>query len=49
VSVDDETLWVYVHAVGPGPYDAVAEVGARSLLQRLWTDVHRSASHHEAR
>jgi hypothetical protein len=44
VSVDDETLWVYVHAVGPGPYDPHAGAAARQVLEQLWDDLHRLLS-----
>jgi len=43
VSVDDDTLWVYVHEVGPGPFDAGREVAARDLLEHLWTVIHEAA------
>jgi hypothetical protein len=44
VSVDDETLWVYVHEVGPGPYGAQRELAAHALLERLWRSVHEAAA-----
>lgn len=43
VSLDEQSLWVYVHAVGPGRYDSVVEGASRQLLSRLWDDVHRLA------
>jgi hypothetical protein len=46
VSVDDQTLWVYVHAVGPGGYDPAVEASARHLLATLWDDIHRRAHAH---
>lgn len=44
VSVDDDTLWVYVHAIGPGRYDSVRESAARDLLAHLWTVIHEAAA-----
>lgn len=44
VSVDDETLWLYVHAVGPGSYNPNAGAAARHVLEQLWDDMHRLLS-----
>jgi hypothetical protein len=44
VSIDDETLWLYVHAVGPGAYDPNAGAAARHVLEQLWDDLHRLLS-----
>jgi hypothetical protein len=44
VSVDDETLWVYVHEVGPGKYGPTQANAARDLLEHLWRTVHEAAA-----
>jgi hypothetical protein len=44
VSVDEDTLWVYVHEVGPGPYGPAREGAARDLLGHLWRVIHEAAS-----
>jgi hypothetical protein len=36
VSVDDEALYVYVHATGPGQYDAAAASSAQAVLDDMW-------------
>ncbi len=43
-TVDDETLWVYVHAVGPGPFDAAASRAAESARADLWSAIHTAAA-----
>jgi hypothetical protein len=43
-TVDDETLWVYVHAVGPGPFDDGAARAAERVLQDLWQAIHVAAA-----
>ncbi len=43
-TVDDETLWVYVHAVGPGHFDAAASGAAEELLTDLWSEIHTAAA-----
>ena len=43
-TVDDETLWVYVHAVGPGPFDAAASRAAESARAELWSAIHTAAA-----
>jgi hypothetical protein len=43
VSVEDDTLFVYVHELGPGPYDQAAADAARAALVTLWDDAHRAA------
>jgi hypothetical protein len=44
VSVDEDTLWVYVHEVGPGSYGPVRERAARDLLEDLWRAIHEAAA-----
>jgi hypothetical protein len=44
VSVDDETLYVYVHAVGPGVFGQAEQDSARALLSALWESVHEAAA-----
>ena len=44
VAVEDDTLFIYVHEVGPGPYDAAAADAARNVLDALWHDAHLAAS-----
>ena len=44
-TVDDDTLWAYVHAVGPGPYDEAASGAAEDLLRDLWSAIHPAAAH----
>ena len=43
-TIDDDTLWVYVHAVGPGAFDEVASGAAEDLLADLWSAIHMSAA-----
>jgi hypothetical protein len=43
VSVDDEALFVYVHATGPGQYDAAAAAAAQEMLDTLWSLVQEEA------
>jgi hypothetical protein len=43
-TVDDETLWVYVHAVGPGSFDDTASGVAEDLLTDLWMAIHTAAA-----
>jgi hypothetical protein len=43
-TVDDETLWVYVHAVGPGPFDDRAAQAAERVLGDLWRAIHEAAA-----
>jgi hypothetical protein len=43
VSLDDDTLWVSVHDVGPGPYDADRQAEDRRLIEELWREVHAAA------
>ena len=43
-TVDDDSLWVYVHAVGPGPFDEVASLAAEALLTDLWSAIHMAAA-----
>jgi hypothetical protein len=43
-TVDDGTLWVYVHAVGPGPYDESAARAAEAALMDLWGAIHTAAA-----
>ena len=43
-TVDDETLWVYVHAVGPGPFDDSAAAAAEEALAELWSAIHTAAA-----
>lgn len=43
VSVDDETLWVYVHEIGPGVFGPAQESAAHDLLEQLWRRVHEAA------
>jgi hypothetical protein len=43
-TVDDDTLWVYVHAVGPGPFDDSAAAAAQEALTELWTAIHTAAA-----
>lgn len=43
-TVDDDTLWVYVHAVGPGPYDESAARAAEGALTDLWGAIHTAAA-----
>jgi len=42
-TVDDDTLWVYVHAVGPGPFDDDASRAAEGVLTYLWRAIHTAA------
>ena len=42
-TIDDDTLWVYVHAVGPGAFDEVASAAAEDLLADVWSAVHMAA------
>ena len=44
VSVDEETLWVYVHEVGPGSYGPAREGAALDLLKDLWRVIHEAAA-----
>ena len=44
VSVDEDTLWVYVHQVGPGRFGPPEEQTARALLEQLWSAVHVAAT-----
>jgi hypothetical protein len=44
VSVDDETLWVYVHAAGPGRFGSAEEAEARALLEELWRRIHQAVA-----
>ena len=44
VSVDEGTMWVCVHSVGPGSYGAEQERLASRLLEHLWTSVHEAAN-----
>jgi hypothetical protein len=44
VSLDDDTLWVYVHEVGPGSYGPDRERAARDLLEHLWRAIHEAAA-----
>lgn len=43
-TVDDDTLWVYVHAVGPGPHDESAARAAEGVLMDLWSAIHAAAA-----
>jgi hypothetical protein len=43
-TVDDETLWVYVHAVGPGQFDDTALRAAEAVLTHLWSAIHSGAA-----
>lgn len=43
-TVDDETLWVYVHAVGPGSFDDGASAVAEGVLAYLWGAIHSAAA-----
>jgi hypothetical protein len=43
-TVDDETLWVYVHAGGPGPFDDSACKAADGVLTYLWSAIHAAAA-----
>lgn len=43
-TVDDETLWVYVQAVGPGGFDDVASRAAEEVLTDLWSAIHTAAA-----
>ncbi len=43
-TVDDETLWVYVHAVGPGPFDDSATRACEEVLDDLWGAIHTAAA-----
>jgi hypothetical protein len=43
-TIDEDTLWVYVHAVGPGPYDDGAARAAEGLLTDLWSAIHTAAA-----
>jgi hypothetical protein len=44
VSVDEDTLWVYVHDVGPGLYGPDRERVDRDLLEVLWRAIHEAAA-----
>jgi hypothetical protein len=44
VSVDDETLWVYVHSAGPGRFGTSEEAEARSLVEELWRGIHEAVA-----
>ncbi len=44
VSLDDATLWVYVHSIGPGEYGQDRQDEARSLLEHLWRLVHEASA-----
>jgi hypothetical protein len=44
VSVDEDTLWVYVHELGPGRYGREQEKAARDLLEHLWLAIHEASS-----
>ncbi|MEI6361428.1 MAG: hypothetical protein WCP95_04785 [Actinomycetes bacterium] len=44
VSVDDETLWVYVHSVGPGRFGPEEEAESRELLAELWREIHEAVA-----
>jgi hypothetical protein len=44
VSVDEDTLWVYVHEVGPESYGPVRERAALDLLEDLWRGIHEAAA-----
>jgi len=44
VSVDEDTLWVYVHEVGPGRYGEPQRAAARALAEELWRTVHEAAT-----
>jgi hypothetical protein len=43
-TVDDETLWVFVQAVGPGPFDDDASQAAEEALADLWGAIHTAAA-----
>jgi hypothetical protein len=43
-TIDEDTLWVYVHAVGPGPYDESAARAAEGVLTDLWRAIHTAAA-----
>lgn len=43
-TVDDDTLWVYVHTVGPGPFDGTSRREAEDLLAELWSAIHTAAA-----
>lgn len=43
-TVDDETLWVYVQAIGPGPFDDAAAAAADEVLADLWAAIHTAAA-----
>ena len=43
-TVDDTTLWVYVHALGPGPCDDSVAGEAQGMLVDLWRTIHMSAA-----
>jgi hypothetical protein len=44
VSVDEDTLWLYVHAMGPGTYAPERDAAARRLLSDLWRAIHEAAA-----
>lgn len=44
VSVDDDTLWVYVHSIGPGEFGVDRQMTARALLEHLWELVHEAST-----
>ena len=43
-TIDDDVLWVYVHATGPGPCDERALARARDLARNLWSSIHSAAA-----
>jgi hypothetical protein len=43
-TIDDETLWVYVHVTGPGRCDQSAADGVRDMAAGLWTSIHAAAA-----
>ena len=43
-TIDEDTLWVYVHAVGPGAYDESAAQAAEGVLLDLWSAIHTAAA-----
>jgi hypothetical protein len=43
-SVDEDALWLYVHAMGPGRFGPAQDAAARDLLADLWRVIHEAVA-----
>lgn len=43
-SVEDDTLWVTVHATSPGRFDDAAARAAQAALRELWGALHQPSA-----